>query len=356
MILQLALLICGLALLSFGAEWLVGGSSRLALKYGISPLIVALTIVAFGTSSPELVVCLTKQLTEADPIVAGGFVFGNVIGSNIFNIALILAVGALIRPIMISRQIILREAPILIVATLMLVWFMLDQQITVLEGGLLFTGLLAFLIFSGVTSVRQMARSREQGPNPEQAEELADAQRASNLWLIALILAGILGLALGSHLLVGSAEKIALMLGVPEALVSLTLVAFGTSVPELATVVAAARRNAGDMITGNVIGSNIFNILAIVGITAMAKPIVYSTQEVTMVEIGYMTALAILLFPFLLTRKTLARWEGAILLASCLLYVGYLSQRLPDKLPIEESEAAHVQSIRPALAEPPMPF
>lgn len=340
MILQFALATVGLALLYFGAEWLVGGSARLAYRFGISPLIVGLTVVAFGTSSPELLVCLDANLTAATPTAGGGFVLGNIIGSNIFNIALILAVGALIRPILVSRQIIVREAPFLLGATLLLVWFLADHALSRLEGGVFVLGLLVFLVFSGITSAKQMRRNNRAaaplGIDPEEEAKTAAEAKLTPLWkLLGLIATGLITLALGAHLLVDSAGKIALMMGVPEALVSLTMVAFGTSVPELATVVVAALRKHGDLIMGNIIGSNIFNIMAILGITTLVKPLVYDPLEVQPLEIYYMTGLTIVLLPFLINRRRLSRWEGGLLLASCLVFLSFLIERLPSS-PVDD--------------------
>ena len=198
MILQLALAALGLALLYFGAEWLVGGSSRLAFRLGISPLIVGLTVVAFGTSSPELLVCLHANLSAVEPTAGGGFVLGNILGSNIYNIALILAIGALIHTIPVSRQIIIREAPILIAATLFLLWFLRDYQIDRVEGGVLAAMLLAFLVFSGITAAKQMQGSNDKVIDEDEEKEVADA-RATPVWKLGvLIVAGLVALAGGA--------------------------------------------------------------------------------------------------------------------------------------------------------------
>ncbi len=351
MILQFALAIFSLALLYFGAEWLVGGSSRLAFRLGISPLIVGLTVVAFGTSSPELLVCLDANLTAVDPTAGGGFVMGNIIGSNIFNIALILAIGAVIRPISISRQVIVREAPILIGATLVLLWMVGNQTINRTEGALLTGGLVAFLVFSGITSAKQMQGNGAEGDHS--LDEEVKAAKSTPVWkLLLLIVVGLIALAGGAHLLVESAGELAIMLGVPEAFVSLTVVAFGTSVPELATVVVASIRKQGDIITGNVIGSNIFNTLAILGITALAKPVVYDAQEIRPLELYYMTGLTVILLPFLISRKRLARWEGGLLLVSCVVYTYFLFERLSSAGAPETAEDRRPFSTETILARP----
>ena len=309
--------IVGLALLYFGAEWLVSGSSKLALRLGIAPLIIGLTVVAFGTSSPELFVCLGANLNQPIPTVGGGMVMGTIIGSNVFNLALILAIGALIRPIPVSRQIVVREMPILLVATALLIWFLRDQQLTRIEGGILFGGLIAFLVLSAITSIKQMREKR--GAAPEIPDDLdPEAAKEMPVWkAIGFIIFGLVGLAYGSDLLVNSSKAIAEVFHVSAAIISFTVIAFGSSVPELATVVVASIRKEGDIITGNVIGSNIFNTLAVLGIVSLAKPVVYNSAQLSTVEPYYMAGLTLILFPFLLTRRTIARWEGLVLLLAC---------------------------------------
>ncbi len=332
--------IVGLALLYFGAEWLVSGSSKLALRLGIAPLIIGLTVVAFGTSSPELFVCLGANLTEADPIVGGGMVMGTIIGSNVFNLALILAVGALIRPIPVSRQIVVREMPILLAATALLIWFLRDQQLTRVEGGILFGGLIAFLVLSAITSIKQMREKR--GAAPEIPDDLdPEAAKEMTVWkAIGFIVFGLVGLAYGSDLLVNSSKAIAEVFHVSAAIISFTIIAFGSSVPELATVVVASIRKEGDIITGNVIGSNIFNTLAVLGIVSLAKPVVYNSAQLSTVEPYYMAGLTLILFPFLLTRRTIARWEGLVLLLACAGFGYILFQKVQTQRAAVPSVAA----------------
>lgn len=319
--------IVGLALLYFGAEWLVNGSCKLALRLGIAPLIIGLTVVAFGTSSPELFVCLGANMNKP-PNVGGGIVLGTIIGSNIFNIALVLAIGALIRPIPVSRQIVVREAPILLGATLLFLWVIRDQTITRVEGGILFAGLIAFLTFSGITSAKQM-REKRAAPDPALDDLDPEAAKQMPIWkAIGFIIFGLVGLAYGSDLLVNSASEIAKRFHVSEAIVSFTLIAFGSSVPELATVVVASLRKEGDIITGNVIGSNIFNTLAILGIVAMIKPITYNAAQLSNVEPYYMAGLTLILLPFMLTRRMIARWEGLVLLLACAGFAYILFQKV----------------------------
>ena len=320
--------IAGFVLLYFGAEWLVNGSSKLALKLGIAPLIIGLTVVAFGTSSPELFVCLDANLSKEDPNEGGGIVLATIVGSNVFNIALILAIGALIRPIQVSRQIVVREMPILLVATGLLLWFLRDQQLSRVEGGILFGGLIAFLVLSGITSIKQMKEKR--GGTSEILEDLnPEATKEMPVWkALVFIVFGLLFLAYGSDLLVDSATEIAKAFHVSAAIISFTLIAFGSSVPELATVVVASLRKEGDIITGNVIGSNIFNTLAVLGIVALVKPVVYGPAQLTTIEPYYMAGLTLLLFPFLLTRKTIARWEGLVLLLACVGFACIIFQKM----------------------------
>ncbi len=326
--LQLGLAILGLAALYFGAEWLVGGSSRLAIMLGVSPLIVGLTIVAFGTSSPELLVSLRANFSAETPTAGGDFVLANIIGSNIYNIALILGIAALIRPIQVHRQLLVRELPILVLATVLFMWFVRDQTLGLTEGMIFIAGLMGFLLFSGITSYRQMQEGKAMA-NEVPVEDRAEPVTARAVLICcALIIAGLAGLMIGAELLVTNAKAIAKALGVSEAVISFTLVAFGTSLPELATVIVASIRREGDLISGNVVGSNIFNIFAVLGITAVAKPLVFDSANVRPLDLWFMTGLTFLIVPLLFTRRSLGRCEGGLLVAVCLVYSYFLYQRV----------------------------
>ena len=315
--LQLGLALLGLIGLFYGAEWLVGGSSRLAFHLGISPLIVGLTIVAFGTSSPELLVAL-----RANPQGNGSLVMGNVTGSNIYNLALILGIGAFIYPLKVPRQLLVRDMPIMLLASFALLWLVRDDQIARWEGGALFAGLLGYLVWSGFTSAKQIKESvagEFAGPSDQSTTSVPKC--------LLVIVGGITCLGVGAELLVDSAEKIARHFGISDAVIGLTLLAFGTSVPELATVVVASMKREGDIITGNIIGSNIFNIMAILGITALGKPIQFQAAPMTL-DFRFMLGIALLCYPLMITRRLLSRWEGAVLLIVCTTYLFFVYQRI----------------------------
>ena len=314
------ILLAGFALLYFGAEWLVKGSGEISYRVGISPLVVGLTVVAFGTSAPELLVVLQANLqTPPEPDIA----LGTIIGSNICNIALILGVGALIRPIVVHAQIIKREMPILLVASGAFVAMLMDGEVSRIEGGILTLGIL-FYVYANV----RMAK-KEPDPNQfaEAGAETVKMVKRSGPWRLALdiglILLGLALLVVGARFLVGSGVFLAKEFGVPSAIIGLTLVAFGTSLPELATSIVAAARKQGDIITGNAIGSCIFNILCVIGIASVVLPL--NTQNVNKIDLCVMMGLTILIFPLLATRKRISRGEGLLLLVIYFGYTAYLA-------------------------------
>ncbi len=320
MYVDLLWVLAGLALLFFGAEWLVKGASDVALKLGISPLVVGLTVVAFGTSAPELLVCL-----DANAAGEPGLALGNIIGSNICNIALILGVGALIRPIVIDKQIIRREMPILVGASVVFIIMLIGAgtstgQAGILrwEGVILVVGILTYVISSFIKSKNEPTQESDDF-SAEDIKEAQSAGFAKMMMSIGLIVGGLAALKFGSGWLVVHGSAMALELGVPVAVVGLILVAFGTSLPELATSISASRKGQGDLITGNAVGSCIFNILAVIGITAVVKPII--SQGVQPFDLWVMLGLSIAIVPFMWTKMRLGRMEGAILLVA---YVGYI--------------------------------
>jgi len=288
----------GLVFLYLGAEWLVRGSSAAALRLGISPLVVGLTVVAFGTSSPELGVSLQAALNNR-----GDISLGNVIGSNICNIALILGLAAIFRPLAIHRKIIHREIPFMLIVSLLLIFFLRDKTLVRWEGGLFVTVLVAYLIIKVHLSRRERAKS----------EFIVDKEY-SIVKDAFLVIGGLIALAL-----VSGAVTIARDFGISEAVIGLTIVALGTSLPELATSVMAARKKEGDIAVGNVIGSNIFNILAILGISALVHPI--RSSDISQLDLFTMLFFAILILPMMARRSILNRWHGGVLL---LLFFGYM--------------------------------
>jgi len=306
----------GLVMLYFGAEWLVQGASSLSLKLGLTPLIVGLTVVAFGTSAPELLVSLQANLEDPPK---GGFALGNIIGSNICNIALILGVAAMVRPITVHRQVISRDMPILLLVTFTFVWMLRDNTISTVEAVILFATLVLYI----VSSIRKGLKSNEEveieGMDTEEIEAAKNASGMKVAFFLFLILFGLAVLAVGANRLIEGGVGIAEHFGVPEVIIALSLVALGTSLPELATSIVASAKKQGDIIVGNVVGSNLFNILAVVGITGMIAPLF--SDQIRNQDIWFMVGLTVVSFPFMWSSRRLGRLEGAILL---LFYFGYL--------------------------------
>ncbi len=317
-------LIGSLVLLYFGAEWLVKGAAEIALKLGVSPLVVGLTVVAFGTSMPELLVCLKANSPEllASPARLLGFsmeagdaspdmALGNIVGSNIFNIALILGVAAMIRPLEVHSQLIRRELPILLVSSIAFVWMMRDMCLEQWEGGLLAVGIVIYV----VSSIWQSRSEKDTAEFDEFSKDEIEAVKKSGagrgVISFGLIVVGIIALVFGADLLVKHGEAIATAFGVPEVIISLTLFALGTSLPELATSIVASLKRQGDIITGNAIGSCIFNLLAVIGITAGVKPLVGGS--INWMDLGMMLGLTIFILPMMWSRMKLSRVEGVFL-------------------------------------------
>lgn len=301
----------GLLLLTGGGEALVRGASALALRIGITPLAVGLTVVAFGTSAPELIVSLRAALSGMDDVA-----LGNVVGSNICNIGLILGLSALIRPADVHLKMMRIDAPLMFAVACALVLLLRDGAVSRPEGAALFTGAIVF------TAVTLRAAKREDAEVQEEFAEgipKAPPRIAVSLGLVA---AGLALLVAGGNLLVGAAVDIARVFGLSEAVIGLTIVAVGTSLPELATSVIAAFRGQADIAIGNVVGSNIFNVLGITGVTAAVKPL--SLGGVTNVDLLVMLAFSVALLPMLLTHMKLNRAEGALLLGGYAGYVGWL--------------------------------
>ena len=302
-------LLAGLVLLYFGAEGLVRGAASLALRAGITPLVVGLTVVAFGTSAPEMVVS-----TKAAWLGQGGIAVGNVVGSNIFNIAVILGLSALLRPMVVRMQLLLFDMPLVILASLVALLFLRDDQLARPEAALLFAGIIADTAINIILARREKSR--------EIASEFAEGTpHASGRLAVDLlyVLGGLALLVLGARLFVAAAVELARMWGVSEAVIGLTIVAAGTSLPELATSILAAARKQDDIAIGNIVGSNVFNLLAILGAAGLVRPL--EASGIGAMDLGMMVLTALVLLPMMRTRMMLGRWEGALLLA---LYGGYL--------------------------------
>jgi cation:H+ antiporter len=302
--------LCALALLYLGGEALVRGASTLALRAGISRLAVGLTVVALGTSAPELVVSVDAALTGANDIAVG-----NVVGSNIANIALILGLSAVLRPIAVHAKVVRLDLPIMILVSLVLVGLMADGGASRVEGAVLGFGLVAYVVFTIVES------RKTSGSVPEVLGR-EDSSQSGAFVSAALVVSGLGLLAAGGHLLVLAAVELAGSLGVSQAAIGLTVVAVGTSLPELATGIVASMRNHGDIAVGNIVGSNIFNVLGILGVTAMIHPL--RSGDVTRLDLGFMTVLACVLWILLFARSRLGRLEGVFLLASFAAYTRFV--------------------------------
>ncbi len=311
---QIALCIIGGSIgLFIGAEGLVRGASSLAIRLGISPLVVGLTVVAFATSSPELVVSI-KAAIEGNP----GIVVGNVVGSNICNIALILGVAAMISPMNVKSQVIKREIPIMIIVSVILLFILLDDTITSMEGIFLVIGIITYIVLGYKYSIKEK-------DNKEVIKEFEEIIPKSpyKIWQsLIFVLAGLGLLVLGSNLFVDGAVAIAEKFGVSQAVIGLTIVALGTSLPELTTSIVASFKNENDIAIGNAVGSNVFNILSILGISSLIRPI--ADTGITIVDLSIMMFFTILILPLSRSKFTLRRWEGALLFCGYIAYMIYL--------------------------------
>ena len=317
--LNLLLLGGGIAVLYFGAEWLVRGAARMAASLGLSPIVVGLTVVSLGTSAPELAVCILAAL-RGDPDIA----MGNVMGSNLANLGLILGVTALIRPLNVASRVVSREVPLMLVATALLYPLILDRDLIRLDG-------LALLVLMAFYLVFVFRTVDEDSPEvlgeferfAEESEHTATRLRPRDVFLV---MAGSVGLVVGGTSIVGSAEYIAIELGVSQLVISLSVIAIGTSLPELATSMVAALRSEADIAVGNIIGSNIFNIGMILGITSIVQPIEVNRLILT----AYLPAvivMSVVLVPVARAAFTIRRWEGGILLTTYIVLMAWLVSR-----------------------------
>jgi len=308
----------GLALLIAGAEMLVRGGAGIATAIGVSPLVTGLTIVAFATSSPELAVCVQSALSgQADIAV------GNVVGSNIFNILCVLGLSALIAPLAVSRQLVRLDVPVMVGVSGLLLVLALDGSISRPDGALLSAGLVAYTVWL----IRQ-GRKESKGAGTDQPRGPAIA-KARARWVIAtdlaLIAIGLAALVVGSSWLVSGAVAFARALGVSELIVGLTIIAAGTSLPELATSVVASVRGERDIAIGNAVGSSTFNILSVLGLSSLVAPAGIGVSGVALrFDIPVMIAVAAACLPVFFRGHVIARWEGALLFGYYLAYLAYL--------------------------------
>lgn len=313
-------LIAGLILLVGGAEILVRGASRLAALFGISPLVIGLTVVAFGTSAPETAVSVQSALSGK-----GDLAIGNVVGSNIANVLLILGLTAMVAPLIVSRQLIRLDVPLLIVAGL-LVWALAaNGTLGRLDGAILFAGILAYTVFMVKGSRREQRENSERQTDDSHANETPPAGGGSWMLNLVMILAGLALLVGGSHFLVEGATTLARALGLSDLVIGLTVVAVGTSLPELATSILAAVRGERDIAVGNVIGSGLFNLLCVLGLAALVSPqsIAVSTNALVF-DFPVMVAVSIACLPIFFTGYRIERWEGALFFAYYIAYTAYL--------------------------------
>jgi cation:H+ antiporter len=299
--LTFVMLVTGFAILIGGAELLVRGAAQLARDMGISPLVIGLTVVSFGTSAPELAVSVCSAWKGQ-----AGLALGNVVGSNICNILLILGVSALFAPLVVARQVVRLEVPIMIGTALLLMLLSLNGGVERWEGLLMFSCAVVYVAWTVVRSRRENSRQAPQCA-------LSASPRPRRLWQILQIAAGLAMLGLGSRWLVGGAVSIAAFFGVSDMVIGLTVVAIGTSLPELATSALAALRGQRDIAVGNVVGSNIFNILVVLGLTAGVAPnAIPVPQQALMVDLPIMLAACLACLPIFLTGHRIARWEGGL--------------------------------------------
>jgi cation:H+ antiporter len=306
----------GFVLLYGGGEGLVRGAGNMALRFGLSPFIIGMTIVAFATSAPELAVSLQAALANVDDVA-----IGNVVGSNIANIGLILGLCALIRPAEIHSRMLSLDLPWLILVSGLLLAFLNDGRISRPAGMVFLVGLCMFLYWNIQIARREQAEERVRA----EFEGVVRARngRAAVDWL--LIALGLIALVLGGAAFVRGGVGLAVELGVSPALIALTVIAVGTSLPELATSVVASLKGDADIAVGNILGSNFFNILAVLGITAVLHPL--ERGAITMVDLTVMLLFAIMLVPLIMVRQRIGRPEGLVLLAGYGAYIYWLTRQ-----------------------------
>lgn len=313
MLTSIALSLVGFTFLIFGGELVVKSSSKIATSFGLSPLLVGLTVVAFGTSAPELGVSLMASFQGNEDIA-----LTNVVGSNIFNLAFILGVCALAAPLVVNLQLLKLDIPISIISTLILFIMCQDGVISFIEGMALLLILVGYMIW--ILRASKKEKKQIELNIKDKKEEISSTFKSRTLNFLIFII-GIAVLVGGSKLLVSGASDLALRAGVSEAIIGLTLVAVGTSLPELVSSLIATLRGNTDIAIGNVIGSNIFNILFILGSSSIiAQKGISVANNITYYDIPFLLFLSVLSFPFLLSGKKVVKWEGVVFL---LLYLGY---------------------------------
>lgn len=308
MILTILLFLVGLGVLLKGADWLVSGASALARRFKVSPLIIGVSVVAIGTSLPELFVSVVAVLSGSSDISVS-----NVIGSNICNIALVLGIASLISPLLVSKKVFKIHMPVVFL-TVFLLWLFGRNYILSRGAGVVF--LILFLAYFGYLVLKRSA------PGEEVSEAMTRSEWIRKVPVVAILL-GFLGIVLGAKYMVDYGVKIARFIGVSEAIVGLTMIAVGTSLPELATSVVAVAKHEHDISVGNILGSNIFNIILVLGCVATTRPVAVATR-LFRVDFWVMLGYTVVLFPLLFTGYKLSRKEGSFLLITYIAYIVYL--------------------------------
>lgn len=343
MINDLVFLLLGLFILTIGAEFLVRGGARLAFLFGVAPLAIGLTIVAYGTSAPELVVSLNAALKNQTDIAVG-----NVVGSNIFNVLFILGSCALIKPLIVHKNLVRVDVPVMILVSLLLYVLSVDGNISRIDGIIFCTGIIAYTWYT-LHSNRGTDQQADLGflGDPKRYK---DPNAKTKLIVINLfwVFLGLGLLVLGSNFLVDSAVSIARKAGISELVIGLTLIAAGTSMPEVATSIVATIRNQRDIAIGNVVGSCIYNIIAILGITALVpNDGINVSAQVIRVDLPVMLGVAIICYPIFLSGYRIHRWEGALFLGYYVAYTAYLIMLSSGSQSVHQFERIMVQYVLP---------
>ena len=312
------LLLGGFGALYFGAEWLVRGSARVASTMGVSPVVVGLTIVSLGTSAPELVVCIVANLDGR-----GGLLTGNILGSNLANIGLILGTTAMIRPLSVPTRVISRDVPIMILVSLFFLPLVMDQELKQGEGAILLVLLAVYVAFTFRTPAEDMQEILGEVGDLAEKKDGADAE-AGLVRNFGLIVAGAAGLGIGGHAIVAGAQYLASAMGIAGDVMGFTVVAVGTSLPELVTAIVAAARRQADIAVGNIVGSNIFNLTAVAGATAAMRGFEIESQALQ-TELIAVVVLSVLIWPVVASAKTVRRAEGLLLILAYLGFTGWIA-------------------------------
>lgn len=340
----LLLFVVGLVLLIGGAEVLLRGATRLAAAFGISPLVIGLTVVAFGTSSPELAVTIQSAWTGQSDLA-----LGNIVGSNICNVLLILGFSALIAPLLVAQKLVRLDVPLMIGLSFLTLFLGMDGQIGRIDGALLFVGIIIYTVWSIQQSRKESRQVRE-----EYAQEFSAGRRESGGYLlirIIQIVGGLVMLTVGSGWLVDGAIALARAWGVSELIIGLTIIAVGTSLPELAASVVASLRGERDIAVGNVVGSNIFNLLSVLGLTSLVSPNGIQVPPAALAfDIPVMIVTAVACLPIFLNGHKIARWEGGLLFGYYLAYTFYLIMKVTENTILPAFVAAMIYFVLPLTA------